>query len=583
MSVHSVLKNPLISAYLTGILGILAFPPLCLFPFAFVLFVPLLYSLLSHNFEYKELKKPFLIRYATGLLWISILLGLVLGTVLESMGIEKTIGWIVGVLPALLITSYNANYHKFSAVYLAFLLWNTGTCYWLCYASVAGGLGAILVNPLLQTLPVWLFLYMYPKTNALKAFLILISAWLTFEFLHFRWDLSWSWITLGHALSTFTFGMQFYELTGVLGGSLWIWIVQLIFLQELLTQKKTLRKYLSIAIALPLLIDFILWFNVPKSKENVTVAVIQPNIDPYHKFEKNTTANQLNTFKELIRQAQQHNPEWIILPETAIPYSIWEEQLYQDTFIKGLQEELKNEKQAILLGITSIRKYANGQGKSVSAAKLEGTQDWYDMYNAATIITKNENMQFHRKSKLVPMVERMPFLSVLGFLEKYSMIDLGGHSNSLGIVDKVQVLTHNHTNVAPVICYESIYGDYVKEFSVQKADLIAIITNDGWWRNTSGYIQHAYYAKMRAIENRRYIARCANTGRSLFIDPKGNTQQATKWWHEAIIVQSLGKMNYTTVYARTGDILGWISLIALSINLGSVYFYRKNKVILNKK
>lgn len=578
MGISSVLKNPLVCAYMTGVLGILAFPPSPLFLLIFVLFIPLLYSLLKHDFRYNGVKKPFFVKYATGLLWVSILLGLALGIVLESMGIEKTIGWVVGVLPALLITSYNANYHKFSAIYLAFLLWNTGTCYWLCYASVAGGLGAILVNPLLQTLPVWLFLYIYPRTASLKSFTILVSAWLTFEFLHFRWDLSWSWITLGHALSAFTFGIQFYELTGVLGGSLWIWLVQLLFLYGLLNQKRTLRKYLSVVIALPLLLNFILWFNVPKPDKSITVAIIQPNIDPYHKFEENTTANQLNTFKKLIRKAQQHNPDWIILPETAIPYSIWEEQLYQDTFIKELQEELTDEKQAILLGITSVRKYPNGQGKSVSAAKLEGTQDWYDMYNTATIITKTNSTQFHRKSKLVPMVERMPFLSVLGFLEKYSMIDLGGHANSLGIVDKVQVLHHDNTKVAPVICYESIYGDYVGDFSVQKADLIAIITNDGWWRNTSGYIQHAYYAKMRAIENRKYIARCANTGRSLFIDPKGNTQQATKWWQEAVIVQNLGKMNYTTVYARTGDILGWISIAVLLTGLGTVFFYRKKTV-----
>jgi apolipoprotein N-acyltransferase len=578
MSVYSLLKNPLVCAYFTGILGIVAFPPSPLFPFIFVLFVPLLYSLLRHDFQYKGLKKPFFIKYATGLLWVSIILGLMLGITLESMGIEKTIGWIAGVIPALIITSYTANYHKFSAIYLAFLLWNTGTCYWVCYASVAGGLGAILVNPLLQVLPVWLFLYVYPKTTSAKSFLVLVAAWLTFEFLHFRWDLSWSWITLGHAISMFTFGMQFYELTGVLGGSLWIWAVNILLLYAVLNKTWRSVQYAGILTGVILSLNTILWFNVPKPDKNIMVAVIQPNIDPYHKFEENTTATQLNTFKKLIQQAQVNKPEWIILPETAIPYSIWEDQLYQDNFIKGLQEELTNDKQAILLGITSIRKYPDGQGKTISAAKLEGTQDWYDMYNAATIITKTNSMQFHRKSKLVPMVERMPFLSILGFLEKYSMIDLGGHSNSLGIVDKIQILTHNNTRVAPVICYESIYGDYVRDFSIEKADIIAIITNDGWWRNTSGYRQHAYYAKIRAIENRKYIARCANTGRSLFIDARGNTYQDTKWWEEAIITQSLGKMNYTTLYASTGDVLGGISITVLIAGLGVVFFYRKNKV-----
>lgn len=568
MSIHSLFKNPLFCAYLTGILGILSFPPFPLFPLAFVFFVPLWYALLTSEFKYNSIKKPFYLKYTTGLIGISIVLGLLLGAILESQGIEKTIGWIIGVLPALFATSYTANYHRFSALYLALLMWNIGTCYWLCYASVAGGLGAILVNPLLQSLPIMLFLYVYRRVGLVKASIILILAWISFEFLHFRWDLSWSWITLGHALSTFTLGIQFYELTGVLGGSLWILSVNVIVLFTIINKTWRLLKYAFFIFVFIFLTNIILWFNVPKPDKKITVAIIQPNIDPYHKFEEQTTTTQLNTFKELIRKAQMHKPDWIILPETAIPYSIWEEQLYQDAFIKSLQNELIDDRQAILLGITSIRRYPNGKGKSISAAKLEGTSDWYDMYNAATIITKANTLQYHRKSKLVPMVERMPFLSVLGFLEKYSMINLGGSSSSLGIVDKVQVLEYNQIKVAPIICYESIYGDYVRDFSSEKADFFAIITNDGWWRNTSGYIQHAYYAKMRAVENRKYIARCANTGRSMFIDAKGIISNPTKWWHKAVIVQSIYTMNYRTLYSKTGDILGWISIISLIAGLG---------------
>ncbi|MDW8302844.1 MAG: apolipoprotein N-acyltransferase [Bacteroidia bacterium] len=563
MSLQNWLKNPLWSAYLTGILGVLAFPPSPLFVLAFIFFVPLLYALLHHDFNYPSIQKPHFIKYASGYLWLSILIGLVLGSVLESQGVENTIAWIAGVLPAIILTSYTAQYHRFSAIYLALLLWNTGTCYWLCYASVAGGLGAILVNPLLQSLPILLFLNVYPKTTPKIAYLTLVAAWISFEYLHFRWDLSWSWITLGHALSTFTFGMQFYEWTGVLGGSLWIWIVNLLILSIFLHHNNRLRKVLSVAITLPLLADFIFWFHVPQPTQNLTVSIIQPNIDPYHKFDENTVQKQLQTFISLIRQAQKDKPDWIILPETAIPYSIWEEQLYQDTFVKALQAELVHDKQAILLGITSVRRYINGQGKSASAARLEGTSDWYDMYNAATIITKNNEVQFHRKSKLVPLVERMPFLSVLGVLEKYSMIHLGGESHSLGKVDKVQTLTYQKVRVAPIICYESIYGNYITDFCRQGADFFAIITNDGWWRNTSGYIQHAYYAKIRAIENRRYIARCANTGRSMFIDARGGVHQPTKWWKEAVITQSVGIINYTTLYTRIGDVLGWISLTAV--------------------
>ncbi|MFM1745179.1 MAG: hypothetical protein RLZZ630_1116, partial [Bacteroidota bacterium] len=109
---------------------------------------------------------------------------------------------------------------------------------------------------------------------------------------------------------------------------------------------------------------------------------------------------------------------------------------------------------------------------------------------------------------------------------------------------------------APVICYESIYGDYVGEYIRNGANLICIMTNDGWWSDTPGYRQHCQYARLRAIEHRRAIARSANTGISCFIDPKGQIQQPTGWWVPAVIQQKVELHTSLTFYSQHGDYPG---------------------------
>jgi apolipoprotein N-acyltransferase len=105
----------------------------------------------------------------------------------------------------------------------------------------------------------------------------------------------------------------------------------------------------------------------------------------------------------------------------------------------------------------------------------------------------------------------------------------GGTSGTLGRdKERLAIPDEQHYYVAaPVICYESIYSDYITDYIRKGANLLTIMTNDGWWDNTPGYRQHMNYARLRAIETRRWIARSANTGISCFIDPAGNVYPTT--------------------------------------------------------
>ena len=127
---------------------------------------------------------------------------------------------------------------------------------------------------------------------------------------------------------------------------------------------------------------------------------------------------------------------------------------------------------------------------------------------------------------------------------------------TLGIEEEPLTFVYEEFQLAPVICYESIYGEWVAQQCRKGANLIAIITNDGWWKDTPGYKQHVSFASLRAIENRRSIVRSANTGTSCFVNQRGDILQATKWWEEDVIRGTLNLNNEQTFYTLYGDVMG---------------------------
>ena len=115
--------------------------------------------------------------------------------------------------------------------------------------------------------------------------------------------------------------------------------------------------------------------------------------------------------------------------------------------------------------------------------------------------------------------------------------------------------------VAPIICYESVFGSYVTGYVKNGAEALFIITNDGWWKNTDGYLQHLYFASLRAIESRRPVARAANTGISCLIDIRGRRTAESEWWTPATIRGEFVPETRITPYVKYGDYLLKISVV----------------------
>ena len=440
--------------------------------------------------------------------------------------------------------------------FLIFALWNSFTTYWIYNASLFGAVAAICVNSILMASVITIFFWIKQKFSDRRSWWAFISLWLSFEYLHFNWDLSWPWLTLGNAFAHYPSFIQWYEYTGTLGGSLWILLAN-IFLFQFVNNKS---KYLlfSLVIAIPILFSFLIDSKNEKGKV-VEIVVVQPNIDPYfEKFNDLSSIQQLEKFIQLAETELDSSTNYLIGPETAIVDGVWENNIEESKEIQTLIKLVEKYPQLnIIIGAVTYKAYSKTDKISKTARQFVGSDYYYDVFNSAIQINTSE-ISVYNKSKLVQGVEFTPFPAILENLE-FLTIDLGGITGSLGTQDYREVFKSKSAQMAPIICYESIFGDFIRQYVRNGADLFAIITNDGWWKNTPGYKQHLNYASLRAIECRRAIARSANTGISAFIDSKGLITNATKWDEEIVIKSRLETNSIQTFYVRFGDYIGRIS------------------------
>ena len=141
------------------------------------------------------------------------------------------------------------------------------------------------------------------------------------------------------------------------------------------------------------------------------------------------------------------------------------------------------------------------------------------------------------------------------------MLNLGGTVSSRATQKNRTVFTHSveGSKIAPIICYESIYGEYVTEYARNGAQFFSILTNDAWWGNTQGHKQLLSYARLRAIENRRAIARSANTGISTFIDAQGQIDTSLDYEEQGALKGLVGLNSKLTFYSKHGDYIARFS------------------------
>ena len=450
--------------------------------------------------------------------------------------------------------------------YLGLFTFNLLTTWWVWNASAGGAVFMLIANSFLMLIPFLLYRVTKRLIGQGRALFFFIVSWLTFEYLHFRWGLAYPWLTLGNGFATSPNLVQWYEYTGALGGSLWILSVNAFVFNSFSKFRK-----LTTAAVVVLLVAPILWSSYLKNKQSFCfqtheILVIQPNIDPYLKFESETKRAQIDTFISLCKSGITESTKLIILPETALVGNMNEKFIHQDYGVRRLKSFLANHPGVgMLVGASTHRFYEDGEELPPYPRYYEPADKYYDSYNTALQIDADGKTSTYHKSKLVPGVESLPFPSVFRKFDNILDLNLGGVSGNLGKDPSAKTFHYTlakntKLSIAPLICYESVFGEYVGDFVQQKADVLAVITNDGWWGNTPGHKQHMHYARLRAIEFRRYVIRSANTGISCVIDDNGKVLNQLGYWKQGYLKVKAPKLTYETFYSKTGDYIGKVAV-----------------------
>lgn len=480
----------------------------------------------------------------------------------------------------------------FAWTYLALFLWNAFTTYWLGLVDepwgtrlVSGGF-PMTANALLMVLPWWLYRATYRRISPRLAPVALVAGWLAFEHLHFDWDLQWPWLTLGNVFAIRTGWVQWYEWTGALGGSLWVWVVNLLVARAVIAFRQGRRgvaQRIAVGVLAAVVLPIAVSFGIDAARDEasgsrVEVVVVQPNIDPYtEKFGGIDPLAQLDGMLALAEGAMTDSTRLVVLPETALQENatmdrtsgevqlngLWENDLMRSNsyaHIRRFQQRHPNA--SVLSGMSSAYLYKPGETPSRTARYLDGVDRYFDAYNAAMFVDEKGQVQVYHKSKLVVGVELMPFQSFLEPIVGKFSLDLGGTNGSLGSGDERPIMRAADGRVAlvPAICYESVFGDHLAEHTRQGANMLAVITNDAWWGDSPGYRQHLAYGRLRAIELRRWIARSANTGISCFIDDRGRVVTPSSWSTPTAIRASVPTSNERTLYLRFGEVIGRLAV-----------------------
>ena len=455
-----------------------------------------------------------------------------------------------------------------------FLAWNAATTFWVWNATPGGAVFAIVANAA-QMLLIWLLFRLARKkmTGALP-YIFLAVMWIAWERRYFDVDFSWPWLTLGGAFAQSTRTVQWYEYTGTLGGSLWIWLTNLGFFGLLVAVTDgAWQRWRGIARVCAVLgvtlvvagpvVGSKLIFDAYEERSEGTLDVVvgQPNFDPYQKFSSMPQAQQtsvlLNGFSGALAD-RPAGPVLLLAPETFTSDIVLNEPDNSPT-VQTFRSFLAEHPGAELLFGASTYEIVKTHAAPTILSRPYG-DGWFITHNTALMARPSGPLELYHKCKLVIGAESTPWPKIFVPLDNWLSKKMGTSGlmgRNVG-QDKPTVLHFGESRI-PIgcaVCYESVYGEFCTGYVKEGAQAMTVITNDAWWGDTPGYRQHFNYARLRAIELRRDIARCGNTGISAFIDQRGEVVSRTDWWTRSVLTGQVNLNSAETLFVQHGDLVG---------------------------
>jgi len=489
---------------------------------------------------------------------------------------------LIGFIPLLLADDFARELkigHFWIFHYSAFVLWNAFTTFWVCNATVGGGIFAILANALQMSIIFGMYRFSRKRLSGALPYIFLAVMWIAWE----RWylqsaQISWPWLVLGNAFAGSVRLAQWYEITGTLGGSLWIWACNLGIYAMLhcMLDRKWLGWSLAARLSFPL--SVVLTLSVPVyysfclyndysevSDGSVQVLIGQPNFDPYQKFESLTQVEQtevlLNLFDGCGESADAGT--LYIAPETFTSDVVIRDGVTESATIARFVQFLDMHPGCAMLFGASVYELVSSHSQPSVFARRVGDY-WLRSRNSAMLVEQGGALDIHHKSKLVVGTESTPYPRLFVPVDNWlsARMGVGGLIGRCEGQDEVSLLKFGEVPLGCAVCYESVYGEYCTSYVRKGAQAMTVITNDAWWGDTPGYRQHFNFSRLRAIELRRDFARCGNTGISAFINQRGDVVERGPWWERATLKGRVNLSKKETPFVRFGDVCGRICTLA---------------------
>lgn len=497
-----------------------------------------------------------------------------------------TFGYI-SLIPLLLLIDRLDNYKQVIRYsYLTFFVFHLISLYWVGgfthgkdpYLLVAGA-ALLLAHPMFYWIPVLGYVFIRKRLNHFLALVAFPLLWIGYEYSHSLTDFSFPWISLGNSQAYDLVRIQIAEVTSVYGVSFLLlsfniiayWVLIQIGSRKITPfSKKAIFSY--VALVLIYILPWLYGNRIMKSHNHyfserpIKVGIIQPNIDPWEKWGEGWDSkweSYENQFSLLLNESSTFSDslDLIVWPETAIPFYILLTQNRE--YRNRIQSFIEKKGTPVFSGIPHAV-YYDSSSAPVTARRTQVKNLFVEYFNSAALFdSKEENEVVYKKVVLVPFAERVPFAETLTFLIEPLKWGVGISGWGKGEDTLVFVLgtkKGDSVRFSGMICYESIYPNYVRHFVSKGAEFLIIITNDSWWGKTSGAFQHAAFASFRAIENRRWIVRSANGGISGFVDPMGRMHQPTSMYTKAKLGMDIYPQRVKTFYVRYGDLFALVSL-----------------------
>lgn len=468
--------------------------------------------------------------------------------------------------------------------YPGFVIWNIITTYWLVMATVAGGVAAILANAAVMTIPVMLqYKIQQQKWSGWLIALFQAAIWLSYEYLHHQWDLAWPWLAIGNAWANVPELIQYISVTGYWGISFWVLFASALAYQVVKKPRRSTKIALGCVLFLfPIWSMAISLFSDSTEPQTTHEAVVvQPNFDSYQQYggfaNPTQATDHLLALTDSVRTPE---TELVVWPENAVQAQISNIQTYSDisTSTKALLREKASEwGVTLLVGATYFEFYPNNEAPALPYHSRQGS---YLPFNSALGFIPEKPMQVHRKHNLVPIVERVPFVHFLDAIDVFGLVNWN-RNQGYGKGHQANQFSVDGTATPTLICYDSVFPGWIRNYVQNGAGYLTIITNDGWWGNTSGHSQHFAYARLRAIEFDRWIVRSANNGISGIIAPDGSIKVETPYWKTTAFNYEVPVLTSQTLYARFGD---WLPILMLVLScLGIGYSYVEPRFSANRE